>query len=274
LRKPADHGTIIYSSEDKRPLRQTAANEGGILMKKRSVAIFLILALLLSGITAASAAPPIPNLQATPFDTTSVGVSWGAVAGDPLYTVTCQTEGSDYSTERRTYQLYCTINNLSPGTTYVITVSTRRGYTSSTTVMMPLPQDYIGFGYQLLGVGLYKSTKYETDYSAFTALTGTGLYDTLAETEYHFMFNFRMSATNTQKYLDFELVLTMPNGDAYTVSNVLEYTGSDTTITEYVPFNSALRKLYNDYGTYPAGVYKLTAYIGNDFAAETTFTME
>jgi len=242
-------------------------------MKKMS-AVLLALILLLSGMTVALAAPPIPNLQATPYDTTSIGVSWGAIAGDPLYTVTCKTEGSDYSTERRTYHLYCTINNLSPGTTYVITVSTKSGYTSSATVIMPVPQDYTGFGYQLLDTGLYKSTKYETDYSAFTALTGAGLKETLTDTEYHFMFRFKLNSTRVQKYLDFELVLTLPNGDAYTVSNVLEYAGSRTTITEYVPFNSALRKLYNDYGEYPAGVYKLTAYIGNDYAAETTFTME
>lgn len=241
-------------------------------MKKIS-AIFLTLVLLLAGITAASAAP-IPNLEAAALDATSIGVSWGVVAGDPLYTVTCQTQGSDYATERRTYHLYATINNLSPGTTYVITVSTKSGHTGTATVTMPLPQDYMGFGYQLLDTGLYQSTKYETDYSAFTALTGAGLHETLTDKEYHFMFRFQLKPTRDQKYLDYELVLTLPSGDAYTVSDVLVYPGNDTTITEYLPFNAALRKLFNNYGAYPAGVYTLTLYISNDFAAETTFTME
>jgi len=244
-------------------------------MYKKLTAVILALTLLITGLAAASAIGEIADLTATAIDSTSVGVSWTAAGSDePLYTVVCQTQGTDRSTQRRTYHPYCTINYLSPGTSYLITVSTKDGSVASTTITMPTPASYTDFNYQLLEVGVYESTQYEDDYYAITAINGATLADALDVDDFSFLFRFKLSATSQNKYLDFELTLTIPNGDVYTISDVLWYAMSRTTVTEYYAFDSALKRIYSDYGAFPAGEYTLTAYIDNGFAAETTFTME
>lgn len=243
-------------------------------MKKASIAVLLAAVLLLTCVAAASAAP-IYNLLATPATPTTLDVSWSAVGTDgPLYTVTCQAEGAERATERRTYQTNCGIHYLSPGVTYTVTVSTKGGATGSVTVTMPQASAFTGYGFQLLGTGLYASTANETDYAAFTALTAADLQPTLSEKQYHFMFRFSIASSRDPKYLDLELVVSLPNGDAYAVSPVLDPAGNLTTLTEYISFNSALRKIYADYGTFPAGEYTLTLYIDNGLAAQNTFTMQ
>lgn len=245
------------------------------IMRKICAVICVIVLLIAAGVTMAGAATPIRNLFITDYDSTSVGVAWSPVGtGEPLYTVTCQIEGTDRSTERRTYRTYCTINYLSPGTTYVVTVSTGSGHTATTTFTMPSPGSFFGYNYQLLDTGVYQSTRYGTDYAAISTLNGATLMDQLGKYDFSFMFRFKMAATSKYKNLDFELTLRMPNGDVYTIPDVLEYPFSQTAVSEYYAFNSALKRIYNDYGAFPAGVYTLTAYIDNGVAAETTFTME
>jgi hypothetical protein len=242
---------------------------------KKICAFICCAVLLTAGVTMASAATPIRNLFITDYDATSVGVAWSPVGtNEPLYTVTCKAAGTDRVTERRTYRTYCTINYLSPGTTYEVTVSTGSGHTASTTFTMPSPGSFFGYNYQLLGTGVYQSSRYGTDYTAISALNGATLNGLLGDTDFSFMFRFKMSATSKYKNLDFQLTLRMPNGDVYTIPDVLEYPYSQTTVSEYYAFNSALKRIYNDYGEFPAGVYTLTAYIDNGVAAETTFTME
>ena len=244
-------------------------------MKKISAAVVVIVLLMAAILSPASADGTIYDLTVNPLETTSLEASWSAVGTDePLYTITCQAEGTDRITERRTYHTSCIINYLSPETTYIITVSTADGHMATATIAMPSPASYIDFNYSLLDVGLYQATADETDYAAFTTLTGATLADLLDGNDFHFMFRFKLAATTRPKYLDYELVVRMPNGDVYTVPDVFWYENNRTTITEYVPFTRAFEKILRDYGEFPAGEYTLTMYIDNGFAAETTFTME
>ena len=245
-------------------------------MMKKVTAIGLIIALLVIGAPLAGAATnTVHNLLATVIDSTSVGVSWSTTeTHGPLFTITCQAEGTDRITVRRTYHTYCSIHYLSPETTYIITVSTKLGGSAATTVTIPAPSSYADFNYQMLDTGVYKSTRYETDYAAVTTLQSTTLESELSDYDYSFLFRFKLAATRQNKYLDFELVLRMPNGDVYTIPDVLWYAATRTTVTEYYAFNSALKRIYRDYGSFPVGEYTLTAYIDNGIAAETTFTVE
>ncbi len=245
-------------------------------MKKACAFICCVVLLTAAGITMAGAATPIRNLNITDFNATDVGVTWSPVGtNEPLYTVTCQVEGTDrVVSEQRTYRTYCKIHYLSPGTTYVVTVSTGSGHTATAAFTMPSPGSFYGYNYQLLGTGMYQSTRNETDYTAISTLNGATLKDQLNTTDFSFLFRFRMSATSKYKTLDFELTLRMPSGDVYTIPTVLEYPYYQTTVTQYYPINSALKRIVNDYGEIPAGVYTITAYIDNGIAAETTFTVE
>jgi len=242
---------------------------------KKLTATGLILALLLLCAPMAGAVNTVHNLMATVIHSTSVGVSWStSETSDPLFTVTCQAEGTDRMTERRTYRTYCEIHYLSPETTYIITVTTKSGGSATTSITIPAPSSYADFNYQLLDTGVYQSTAYEADYTAVTTLNGATLQSKLNDSDFSFRFRFRLAATWQNKYLDFELVLRLPNGDVYTIPDVLWYAANRTTVTEYYRFNSELKRIYRDYGEFPVGEYTLTAYIDNGIAAQTTFTME
>ena len=244
-------------------------------MKKICTAICAAVLLTAIGVTMASAATPIHNLNVAVYNSTSVGVVWSPLdTGEPLYTVTCQAEGTDRATERRTYRTYCTINYLSPNTTYVVTVSTG-SRTSSFTFTTPSPGSFTDYNYQLLDTGMYQSTRNETDYTPISALSAATLTDELGSYDINFHIRFRISATSKYKTLDFDLTLHLPNGDVYTIPEfVPSYGNSLTTVTEYYPINSALRRIHNDYGAFPTGEYTLTAYIDGGIAAETTFTVQ
>jgi hypothetical protein len=244
-------------------------------LKRFFIAAALILALLLTSAVTASAGGVIHDVMATVIGSGSLGVSWSAIDSDePLYTVTCQVQDSDRSTERRTYHTYCKIHNLSPETTYVITVTTKDGSTGSVTITIPKPGYFMGFGYQLLETGVYQSTAYEDDYTAVTTLNGAELATQLTSYDFSFLLKFNVTSSRNTKYLDFELSLRMPNGDVYNLSPVLEFAYYRTTITEYIPFNRLLKKIVSDYGSIPAGDYQLTAYINSGIAGEATFTVE
>lgn len=244
-------------------------------MLKKITAIVLTVGLLLASLTVASASGAIRNLEVASYDATSVGISWDSTDPDgPLFTVTCQAEGTDRSTERRTYHTYCVINYLSPDTTYTVTISTKAGAEASITFTMPTPSAYTSYNYQLLDTGVFESEADDTYYTEVTTLDAAALYSQLSDTDFSFLLHYKMSATSEYKTLDFELVLSMPNNDVYTIADVFVYGNDRTTVTEYYPFNTALKRIYNDYGTFPAGEYTLTAYIDDGIAAETTFTVE
>ncbi len=237
---------------------------------------FLLLFLLLTALLAqAGADGTIQNLTAEPSGTTSLYVSWDAAGtGEPLYTVTCRAEATDRTTERRTYLTEAGIHYLSPGEPYVITVSTADGRTATLTVTMPSPPLFTEFGYQLLGTGVYRSAANETNYSEALSTTAAALEGGLADQDTSFLLRFMLNATRDQKYLDFQLVLRLPNGDVYTLPDVLVYDGGQTTIAEYYVFDSALKKVLRDYGALPAGEYRLSAYLNDAFAGDAVFTVE
>jgi len=244
-------------------------------MYKNFTAILLALALLFSLTVTAGASGAIRDLTATALDATSIGLTWTTADPDgPLFTITCRAQGAQRITERRTYHTDCTINYLSPNTTYEITVTTKAGASASVAVTMPSPTPYTDFNYQLLDTGVYKSIAYDDFHTAAPTLDGAALYASLSGYDYSFLMHFRLSATRQNKYLDFELVLRLPNDDVYTLSDVLWYAADRTAVTEYYVINPALKRIYKDYGAFPAGVYTLTAYIDNAVAAETTFSVE
>lgn len=245
-------------------------------MKKVSAFICCVVLLTAAGLTLASAATPIRNLTITDFNATDVGVGWSPLGtSEPLYTVTCQVEGTDrIVSEQRTYRTYCKIHYLSPGTTYVVTVSTGSGHMATATFTMPSPGSFYGYNYQLLDTGMYQSNRNETNYTEITSFNAAAMKDQLNDTDYSFLFRFKISATSKYKSLDFQLTLRMPNGDVYTIPSVLEYSYYQTNVMQYFPINSALKRIVTDYGAIPAGEYTITAYIDNGVAAETAFTVE
>ena len=242
---------------------------------KKTTGFLLLILLLTALLLTAGADGTIANLTAEPSGTTSLYVSWDAAgAGEPLYTVSCRAEATDRTTERRTYQTEAGIHYLSPGEPYVITVSTADGRTASLMVTMPTPPLFTEFGYQLLATGVYRSTANETDYAETPSATAAALETGLADRDTSFLLRFQLAATRETKYLDFQLVLRLPNGDVYTLADVLVYDGNQTTVSEYYVFDSALRKIIRDYGALPAGEYKLTAYLNDAFAGDAVFTVE
>ncbi len=242
---------------------------------KKAAALGLVLVLLVASVSLASAAGDVKDLSATVMNMFSVGVYWNTTnENGPLFTVTCQEEGTDRVSERRTYHNYCAIKYLNPETTYIITVTTKSGGSASTVITIPSPSSYADFNYQLLDTGVFKSTAYANDNTAVSVLDGATLKGELSSYDYNFLLRFKVASTRQNKYLDFELLLRTPNGDVYTISDVLWYSGSRTTVTEYYTFDSLLKRIYNDYGAYPAGEYSLTAFIDNGIAAEAAFTVQ
>lgn len=244
-------------------------------MKKAALALCLVLLLSALGTAMAGSISHIANLTVTPSSASSLFLQWSEYNdGDFLYTVTCQAEGTDRVTERRTYKTYGTLNYLVPGQSYIITVYAEGGNTLTATAATVSASPYADFNFTLRNTGVYQSPVDAETYTPVTTLSAATLSENLDANDYSMLLNFTMAATTENKYLDLQLVLYLPNGDAFTVDDVLWYDMNQTSASEYRVFTSALKKAYDAYGGFDAGEYTLSAYIDGMLAATATFTVE
>ena len=244
-------------------------------MKKIAVALCLVLLLSALGTAMAGSISNIASLTVTPSSASSLFLQWSEYnEGDFLYTITCQAEGTDRVTERRTYKTYGTLNYLVPGQSYIITVYADGGNTLTATAATLSASPYTDFNFTLRNTGIYQSPAEAETYAPVATLPAATLSDDLDAYEYSMLLDFTMAATTENKYLDLQLVLFLPNGDAFTVDDVLWYDLYRTSASEYRVFNSALKKAYVAYGGFDAGEYTLSAYIDGMLAATAAFTVE
>lgn len=244
-------------------------------MKKRALAFCLLLTILTLSLGLASAGGMVVYLEAEIVSATSFSITWLCTdKDDPPFTIGIQQEGVDRVTTMNTYDTYFLVNHVSPDTTYTITVSSEGGQADTTTITTPGASDYSEYNYSLKDTGLFRSTAGEEDYAEITALNSKTLPGEIYDYDFSLMFQFRLTASKVDKSLGFELMLHMPNGDFYTLSDILWYTVKSQTVTQYYTFNELLEDVLADYGEFPAGEYTLSAYFESNLAAETTFTIE
>ena len=242
-------------------------------MKAKAAAFGLLVLVLVLSLALASADGLVVYLSGESLDATSIAINWLCTdKEDPAFTVSSHVAGVDRTSQWLTYRNYYVINHVLPGTTYVISVSSST--TQTVTVTTPEADDYGEFNYQLLDTGLYKTYAGEEDYTALTALNSKTLPGEIYDYDFNFMFRFSLTASNKQKALPFELMLELPNGDVYALSDILWYGVRSETYTQYYSFNGLLAQVMADYDGFPTGDYTLYAYFDDDFAAGYTFLME
>ncbi len=245
------------------------------MMKKRGAAFLLLLILLASGLACAGAQEVVRDLSVSEIRTTSAMARWNCTyKDDQQYTLAYHIDGVARQTTRVTSGLMYRIKYLSPATPYVLTVSAQNGGTATTAFTTPYAIDYTQYGYQLLGTGLYKSAAGKKDYAELASLSSQTLPGEVYDYDFHFMLQFQLDETDGNKVMDLLLVLGLPNGDKYPISDEFWYRENAATVTEYVSLTDTLKNIMADYSGFPTGEYTLTAYFKGEFAAELTVAME
>jgi hypothetical protein len=245
-------------------------------MMKKSLAFSLLLILLTASIGVSGAEGLICDLSNGVIKSISAETSWNCTyKEEQVYTLDYHVAGIERNEQRQTTDLYYRLNYLSPGTDYVLTVSTYTGGQASIAFTTPEAADYARYHFALLGTGLYKSRTGKKDYEEVTAaLSGKTLPGEIYDYDYSFMFQFTLTASDEDKSMHCTLVLHLPNGDAYSTDELVWYTHKSATLSQYVPFSELLQDILGDYGEIPAGGYTLNAYFDGENVAETTFTVE
>lgn len=245
------------------------------MTKKQGAAFWLLLILLASCLACAGAQEVVRDLSVSEIRTTSAVTRWNCTyKDDQQYTLTYHIDGVARETTRVTSELMYRIKDLTPATPYVLTVSAENGGTATVTFTTPYAIDYTKYGYQLLDTGLYKSTAGKKDYGELASLSSQTLPGEVYDYDFHFMLQFQLDETDGNKGMDFLLVLRLPNGDNYPISDEFWYREDGATVTEYVCLTDTLKDIMADYGGFPAGEYVLTAYFKGEFAAELAVAME
>jgi hypothetical protein len=244
-------------------------------MNKRDAAVGLMVLILAIGVRMASAGGVIRDLSADAVNSTSIEAVWNCTdKDDPMYILTYRVAGQERAVRLNTHDEYYRFGGLCPGTTYEITVSTESGGTQSATVTTDTSPDHVGYNYQLLKAGVYQSSSGGEDYTAVTSVSSAALAGELGDTDFSLLFTFKITASETDRSMDFVLALRLPNGDIYTASDTYWYTQRSQTATQPYVLNDLLEEAASDYGAFPAGTYTLTAYLNGSFAAETAVTVE
>ncbi len=244
-------------------------------MKKYTAALCLLLLLLSAALRAAAGEQLVVYLSGEALDATSIGINWLCTdKEDPAFTIDMQVQGVDRSVRMKTYDTYFSINHLYPGTPYVITVSSETGGSQTITVTTPAAEPFTDYSYALKATGLYKSYAGSREYTELSSLNSQTLPGEIYDYDFHFMFRFLMMASRAQKSETFELMLRLPNGDAYALSDILWYGKRTQTHTQYYAFTELLKEVLADYGAFPTGEYTLTACFVGKLAAQMTFMME
>ena len=244
-------------------------------MKKLSSAFFLILILLTASLSPAFAAGTIRDLAATEVRATSVMISWNCTYKDEQqYNVVFRVDGTDRDQARPITDTIYRLKYLSPATTYVLSVSTHLSNEKTITFTTPYAVDYSGYGYALLGTGLYKTHAGKKDYTELMGLSGKTLPGEILDYDFHFLFEFQLAETDDLKHLNYIILLHLPNGDFYSLHDAVWYTEDAQTVSDYWDLTDTLKEILKDYGEFPAGEYTLSAYLEGEFAADLTFTME
>lgn len=242
-------------------------------MRHRAAARSLALALVVLCVGAAGADGLVVDLTGEALDATTLAVHWLCTdTENPAFTVTARMQGVDRTESWETRRNYYEIRHVLPGTAYEITVASADRQT--VTVTTPEADAYTDYGYRLLDTGLYQAAKGSKEYTALAALYSQTLPETLRANDIGFLFQFRLTASKKQKSLGFELLLQLPNGDVYALSDILWYAARSQTHTQQYAINGLLQAVYADYGGFPTGEYTLHAYFNGDRAADMTFTME
>jgi hypothetical protein len=244
-------------------------------MKKQITAFFLLLILLTISLSSAYAEGDIRDLAATEIRATSAMISWNCTYKDEQqYDLVYHVDGVDRDEVRPITDTIYRLRYLSPATTYVLTVSTNMTNARTITFTTPYAIDYVGYGYQLLETGLYKTHAGRKDYTALTGLSSKTLPGEVLDYDFHFLFSFQLAETDDLKHLNYIILLHLPNGDFYSIHDADWYTEDSVTVSEYWNLTETLTEIMRDYGGFPAGEYSLTAYLEGEKAAELTFTME
>ena len=182
-------------------------------------------------------------------------------------------DGLERNETRYTTDTYYRLNYLNPGTDYVLTVSTYGGGQASIAFATPGAAAYTDYHYQLLDTGLYRSKSGKKDYTEISALSQSTLPGEIYGYDFSMMFQFKLTASESDKSMHCTLALRLPNGDVYTKDDLVWYTHKSATSTQYVPFSDLLEDVLKDYGEIPAGDYTATAYFGGETAAEIQFAV-
>jgi hypothetical protein len=244
-------------------------------MKRQLTALILFLILSTLGQGVAGTGGQICDLTAEAADSTTISAAWNCTDKEnPLYILTCRVDGVGRVSQWNTYRDTFLFNNLSPNTTYVITVSAQGGSTQTATVTTPAGSGFIGYNYQLLAAGVYLSDTDAENYTVLACVDGDALAGMLEDNDFSLMLSFQLTAAQADRALDYLLVLRLPNGDIYTASQQLWVTQKSQTVTEYFTFNALLETAAQHYAAFPVGEYTLTAYCNDGLAAETDFMVE
>jgi len=245
-------------------------------MKKKCVAFGLLLVFLVTGIGVSGAEGLICDLSNGIIKSISAEASWNCTyKEEQVYYLDYHVAGIERSEQRQTTDLYYRLNYLSPGTDYVLTVSTYNGGQSSIAFTTYEAADYSRYHFNLLGTGLYKSRTGKKDYEEVTtALNSKTLPGEIYDYDYNFMFQFKLTASDDDKSMHCTLVLHLPNGDVYSSDELVWYTHKSATLSQYSPFSDLLQDILSDYGAIPTGDYTVTAYFDGETVAEMTFTVE
>ena len=245
-------------------------------MFKKSLAFSLLLVLLTASLGVSGADGLIADLTNGVIKSISAEASWNCtVKEEQVYYLDYHIAGIERNERRQTTDLYYRLNYLSPGTDYVLTVSTYGGGQASIAFATPEAAPYARFHFELLDKGLYKSRAGKKDYEAVTAaLNGKTLPGEIYDYDYSFLFQFKLTASKAGKSMHCTLVLHLPNGDAYSRDELVFYTHKSATLSQYVPFSDLLQNVLKDYGEIPAGEYTLDAYFDGETVAGMAFTVE
>jgi len=244
-------------------------------MKKQLAAFGLLVLITAIGAVVASADGMICDLTVSTVKATSAEIVWNCTyKEDQTYILSYRIEGLERAAEQRTSQTYYRLSYLCPGTTYVLTVSTNNGGSSTVTFTTPYAVDYARYNYQLLDAGVYRSTAGRKDYAELASLSGKTLPGEVYDYDFSLMFQSSLTASEEDKSMHCTLELRLPNGDIYSTDELVWYTLKSATTEQYIPFTELLQDVLNDYGAFPAGTYTLTAYLNGSFAAETAIALE
>lgn len=235
----------------------------------------LLLALLVFFAVSASADGLISGLNVYEIRAASAVAAWNCTVKDEQeYTIAYHVEGIDRDTVRVTTNTDYRLKYLCPATTYVLTVSTVNGGSSTITFTTPYAVEYSRYGFLPLKTGLCRTTAGKKDYAGISSLSSGTLPGEVYDYDFYFMFQFTLAKSDGDKQLPCVLLLTLPNGDIYAMDAEYWYGEDSATITEYLCMTDTLKTVMADYDGFPTGDYTLTLYIKGEYAAEMTVAMK
>lgn len=227
-----------------------------------------------------SAKAPASSLTITGVernDDASVTVTWSDEDANGPYTVHYELlepapTAFGWTAAAETEATVCTLDQLAPGVSYVVTVVDSKGHEAAATCFAPVPGTDTEIGARIRIKTVLRDgrlNKQRTSFSAqeITSADGTehGLYVRL---------NYSMLKMN--RHYAFHLVLKAPNGFAdviYSGTLDLHHGRSHVPVWSFIPVDEYFSLLNAYYGGIPAGEYTVTLFFDGSAVYSDTFEM-